>query len=387
MEETSLQPWEKPDPCGFFPGASPFDAWKIRRIPRLRPIDFLGGDRPPTVNLLLPKFFRRTLTGSEERAVFFGLEVALAAGTGFRLITLDRPGEPSLVDEIARRRGIETPATTEFFDASVRHTEDTYRRLVVSPNDFFVATSWGSSRVARFLNAREKSAWILQSPEPDEESSPDERFLAIESLSAFRDFLPVFRSRGLHAEMVSREWIGADRDHSFLEAKPQAAPSVCRAPTESTRPKRTLYVDAAAGKRTVRALGIVDEAIRRGIVFGEEWRIVVSGTGSPGPAPVFCDETRAEEPPGPGFLSEAGFLRTVEVCLSIGGDPATDPVCLEASAGGGVVVAGSGEDRERLLGELRTAVEEPGRRRAEEGRRAPGEAGESVRRVAALAKG
>jgi hypothetical protein len=77
----------------------------------------------------------------------------------------------------------------------------------------------------------------------------------------------------------------------------------------------------------------------------------------------------------------------VEVCLSIGGDPATDPVCLEAAAGGGVVVAGSGEDRQLLLGELRAAVEEPGRRRAGEGPRAPVEAGESVRRVAALAKG
>ncbi len=382
MKGVNLRVEETPDPFGFLPGASPLDAWRHRCFPALRPIDFIGGDRPPTVNLLVARFDRNGLSLETPRALLFVVEVCRRAGAGLRLITLDGPCEPDFLPELLAMEG-RPPTGAEFFDGSVRHTRDTYRRLVVGADDLFIATDWGSSRIARFLSLRGRFVWILQSCEPDGFSEGDGKDLVVESMRDFSDFVPVFASSGLADRLVENGWIRGDGPRLFLPARE----CVGRAPGAGGPPpggRKILHIGEGPGYRTMRALEGVDAAIRAGHLSTRDWRIVMpGGARAPSPdgvrcdgrpdgrdpgsglerAPAFCDGGRAGVPEAVDFPARRAFLRRVDLGVFAGPWVEDDPALAEIRSAGGRAVAGSFESADevarRIAGALAGAGEPP----------------------------
>lgn len=382
MEDSNLRAEETPDPFGFLPGASPFDAWRHRRFPALRPIDFIGGDRPPAVNLLVSRFDRNGLSLETPRTLRFAGEVCRRSGAGLRLITLDGPCQPDFLAELP---GIEVlaPERAEFFDGSVRHTRDTYRRLVVGADDLFMATDWGSSRIARFLNLRRRFVWIIQSCEPDGLPEGDGRDLVVESMRDFSDFVPVFASAGLAERLAENGWIGGEGPRLVLPPEAEA-PHAPGGNAPSPDGKRVLLIGEGRGYRPARALEGVDRAIRAGILSTEDWRIVLSGAGNgdpppgyargsassggrnPGAAgwssPAFCDGGRAELPEPMDFRAGLSFLRRVDLGVFAGPWVHDDPALAEIRAAGGRIAAGSfanAGEVARRIGEVLAGPAEP----------------------------
>ncbi len=360
MDGSELEQDEKPNPFGFLPGASPLDTWRARSFPDLRPIDFIGGERERCLNLLVPEFHRNIIDGRTERAVVFACAVCAKARCGLRLITLDGPCQPDFFGMMMEGRPEARPETVEFFDGSVRHTSDTYRRLVVDVGDLFMATDWASARMARFLGLRDKFVLLLQRVESDLYPAGDERRLVFE---AFRpsDFLPVFSSKELLEDLVEEGLMPPQDDPLFLPRRNGSQEPQTEAAGGDGGEKR-LWVEASSGCWPLLALEAVDMAVRAGVLSTDEWRIFLPWQGR---LPAFCDGGRAEKPEADDFLSRRDFLRTIDLGIFLGAGAADHPSVDEIRAAGGTVVAGPLSDRNEVFrGISRAAVGEvsPGER-------------------------
>lgn len=254
--------------------------WLADSSPAVRPIGcFPVPDAGARLSIVTDSLRPEALFGGVGTSLMLGALVANRMGARLRLITRHKPPNARAIAEVLRANGmvLETPLELAF----VPECGD--RELAVSNRDYFLSTSWWTTRCLLSSVRRDRIAYLLQEDERMFYPHGDDRLRCFQTL-AESELLTVVNTRLLHDHLANGPdpIPGFDRRATWFEP---AFPGAFRGPRpQGPSGKRRLFFYARPlNPRNLFRTGIeaLADAIEDGTFHPDEWDIHLVGKDIP----------------------------------------------------------------------------------------------------------
>ena len=309
-------------------------AWLDARWPAIRPIDcFPTPSCGPRISLVTDAIDPAHLFGGVGTALVLGALVANHSKAVLRLVTRNVPPDAAAVGRVLEANGVRLEGCMEVVYAPHRNG----RELPISDDDFFLSTSWWTTRSLLSTVHRERVAYLLQEDERMFYPFGDERLRCEQTLHE-PDILTVVNSRLLFDHLVEGpDPIPnlADRAIWFEPAFPAAAAS----PAPRMAGKRRLFFYARPNNlRNLFELGIqaLADAVADGTFHPDQWDVFLVGKDVP--ELLFPRGVRPHQVAGLGWADYQALVRTMDAGFVLMDTPHPSYPPLDLAASGAAVL-------------------------------------------------
>jgi len=311
--------------------------WLDARWPAIRPLDCFpapsGGCR---ISLVTDAIDPAHLFGGVGTALVLGALVANHMKAVLRLVTRLVPPDAAAVGAVLKANDVQLEGRLEAVHAPHRDG----RELPTCEDDFFISTSWWTTRSLLSTVPRERIAYLLQEDERMFYPYGDERLRCEQTLQE-PGVLTVVNSRLLFDHLVSGSdpFPGlADRSFWFEPAFPAASEAAVARPNA----KRRLFFYARPNNlRNLFELGIqaLADAVADGTFHPDEWDVFLVGKDVPDLA--FPRGLQPHRVAGLPWADYQSFVRTMDAGFVLMDTPHPSYPPLDLAAAGAAVLTNS----------------------------------------------
>ena len=327
--------------------------------PAERPIGcFPAPSSGPRVSVVTDAVDSASLFGGVGTSLVLGALLANRLGAGLRLVTRTVAPDPGAVGRVLVANGVQLDGRLE----TIHVPHHGGRELPLCDDDFFLSTSWWTTRSLLATVHRSRIAYLLQEDERMFYPFGDDRLRCEQTLSE-PDLLTIVNSRMLFDHLVAGpEPIPdlTDRADWFEPAFPgEAVPS--RTPRRSG--KRRLFFYARPNHlRNLFACGIeaLADAVAAGTFHPDEWEIHLVGKDVPDL--LFPRGLRPNRVEGLSWSDYQAFVRTMDAGFTLMDTPHPSYPPLDLAAAGAAVLTncrGMKQDLSRYSANIAVAALTP----------------------------
>lgn len=238
---------------------------------------FVNDDRKPTFNIFIPAINKNSLTAGPLGILYFG-EFLSRSGFNVRFLVTDKKSFD--IDVLRDNPVLSKMADTVEFLYIGERTE----KIEISPNDICVATLWNSAYIAQYIQSKcihKKFIYMIQDYETI--------FYPNSSMSALIDATYDFDYHAIFSTEILQKYFEKNKIGSFKDPEMQ---SICFDTAASPNlEKYADFMERGTGKkkfvfygrphraRNMYELGlyIIQQAIERGILDGDQWEFISVG--------------------------------------------------------------------------------------------------------------
>jgi hypothetical protein len=309
-------------------------AWLDARWPAIRPIDcFPAPSDGPRISLVTDAIDPAHLFGGVGTALVLGALVANQSKAVLRLVTRNVPPDAAAVGRVLEANGVRLEGRMEVVFAPHRDG----RELPISDDDFFISTSWWTTRSLLSTVHRERVAYLLQEDERMFYPFGDERLRCEQTLHE-PDVLTVVNSRLLFDHLAEGPDAIPDLADRAIWFEP-AFPAATTAPAPRAAGKRRLFFYARPNNlRNLFELGIqsLADAVADGTIHPDQWDIFLVGKDVP--ELLFPRGLRPHRVAGLGWADYQALVRTMDAGFVLMDTPHPSYPPLDLAASGAAVL-------------------------------------------------
>ena len=312
-------------------------AWLDARWPALRPIAcFPAPSGGPRISLVTDAVDPAHLFGGVGTALVLGTLLANHSRAALRLVTRNVPPDASAVGTVLKANGVQLEGSLQAVHAPHRGG----RELPISEDDFFISTSWWTTRSLLATVPRERIAYLLQEDERMFYPHGDERLRCEQTLHD-PGVLTIVNTRLLFDHLVE----GPDPIPGFADRSTWFEPAFPAALSEPAAPrhgKRRLFFYARPNNlRNLFELGIqaLAEAVADGTFHPDKWDVFLVGKDVPELA--FPRGLRPHRVEGLDWAEYQSMVRTMDAGFVLMDTPHPSYPPLDLAAAGAAVLTNS----------------------------------------------
>ena len=346
-------------PAADVPPLPTVTEWLDARWPAIRPLAcFPSPSGGPRISLVTDAIDPAHLFGGVGTALVLGALVSNHTKAVLRLVTRLVPPDAAAVGAVLKANGVQLEGRMEAVYAPHRDG----RELPISDDDFFISTSWWTTRSLLSTVHRDRLAYLLQEDERMFYPHGDERLRCEQTLHE-PDLLTIVNSRLLFDHLVS----GPDPIHDLAEratwfepAFPAAA-SPC--PPRPSGKRRLFFYARPNNLRNLFDVGIeaLADAISAGIFLPDEWDVFLVGKDVP--ELFFPRGLRPHRITGLTWADYQALVRTMDAGFVLLDTPHPSYPPLDLAASGAAVLTNGHGLKQDLSGYSRNISVVPSTRR------------------------